>query len=219
MAPNNKQKKKAANHEPSVEDLKRLGMSDEDIDRIMAERSKSAEEKKAEQEKEAAARREIEHRHRVIKEISKKCDVVAAEEQCGRVLLLKKEDEAWTPFFADLTKEKILFLRSYQEQEARKRVQLAKKKHEEELKALHEQLEKMSHEERAAIAAATEEDEKQKTLASLQRKEAKRLKDERRAARRAARRAKRLEEDEFDFESDDDSADRESSEELTHLRL
>lgn len=212
MAPKNKQKKKALNHELSVEEMTRMGMSADDIARIMVERSKSSEEKKVELEKEAALRRELEQRHRLVKEISKKCDEVTAEEQNDRVSLLNEEDKTWVPFLESLTKEKIPLLRLYNEQEELKRVHLAKKKREEELKTLYAEIEKMTPEERAAIAAAAEEEENQKTLACLQVREAKLRKEERRAARRAARRARNREEDEFESFSDDASADLASSE-------
>eukprot|EP00796_Vickermania_ingenoplastis_P005552 gene5552-4006_t len=204
MAPR-KNKRKDQGRELTEDDMRRMGMSDSDIARIIAERSKSSDEKRAEQEREEAHRREAERRARMHKEVSKKCEELEAEEQTGRVTILEEEDQAFETLLPPLLIDKTRVLRQHAILEAARKHQLARKQREEKLLRLREDLEKLPAEERAAITAELQEKENEKTLAILEYEEAKRRKAERRAARIAAQRAKGKSEEEFsDIDSGDD---------------
>lgn len=205
MAPK-KQKKSNQSRELSEEDMRRLGMSDEDIQRIISLRSKPLSEKKAEQEKDEAMRRQAEHRSRMQREIGKRVDELVSSEQELRVPILTEEEEAWEPLIAPLKVEKTRLLRQYYEQEAIRKQHLVKKKRIEELQQLHEEIEQYSLEERAAIAAEIRANENQKTLDALMLEEARKRKKERRAARIAARRERDSTNEDFFTDSDDDDA-------------
>lgn len=201
--PPKKNKRKGGN-EMTADDMRRLGMSEEDISRIVSERTKSTEEKKADQEREALNRRENEFRQRVAKETAKNCEALLTTEQEARIQVLEEEDSHWNEVIPPLLADKVRVLRQYNEQEALRKVHLAKKKREEEMEKLQKEVQNLSPEERDLIVAEQRKKESERTLAMLRHVEAKKRKDERRAARLAAKRLNNGNDDNDEVSSNSD---------------
>lgn len=184
MAKNKDTKKKK---ELTADDMRRLGMTEEDIARIIAERGKSATSKKEEQEKEEAQRRESEARARALKELTKSINAVVESETDPRVAILKEEDANWIDMVASLTVAKNRVVRAAMEGEAQRRTAEARKKREAELEAWKASLQSMSEEERQRLIAEQEEKERQRQEEILRTEEARQAKQRNKEARRLAR--------------------------------
>ncbi|EAN92242.1 hypothetical protein C3747_70g195 [Trypanosoma cruzi] len=209
MAP---RKKNAPKKELTAEDMRRLGMSEEDITRILAERGKSAEERRQEQEAAEARRRETEQRQKRMKELEKQKEELVRLEGGPRVAIRDEEDTEWEQLEETLTVEKKRRLRECAEKMVQQRFAEARRKREAEAAAYQETLGHLTPEEREAFVAAQIAAEHARSEAEMQAKEQQQKREERRLAReRAARRAQRQRrrqdgEEDVDEEDADDIA-------------
>lgn len=206
MAPKKAQKKKEK-AELSEEDMRRLGMTDEDIQRILAGRGKSAAEKKAEQEREEARRREMEQRQKAQRELVKQLEDVVRDEGVPRVEIVAEEDKAWTAMEPEMTAEKNRVLRAFLTEQAVRKAKEAQRRQEQELAAYQESLKTMTEEEKAALHAAAVEEERQRTAELVELEEAMQRRAERREARRKARLARQAAGEPFDYNEEDSEED------------
>ncbi|ESL08629.1 hypothetical protein TRSC58_03665 [Trypanosoma rangeli SC58] len=206
MAP---KKKHAPKKELTADDMRRLGMSEDDIARILAERGKSAEERRQEQEAAEARRRETEQRHKRMKELERMKEELVRQEGGPRVAIRDEEQKTWEELEEALTTEKKRRLRECAEKMLQQRVAEARRKREAEAAAYQDTLQHLTLEEREAFVAAQIAAEHARCEAELEAKEKQQLREERRLAReRAARKAQRQRRRQ-EGEEDDEVADEE----------
>lgn len=207
MPPKNNKKKDNKRKELSEEDMHRLGISDEDIARIMAERSKSADDKKADQEREKAHRREAEQHYRAQRELQQQLADLVSVEGKPRVAVYTEEEEAWVTLTPKLEAEHTRLLRMHAEYESARRKEEVKRRRDAELAAYQASLQNMSEADRATFIADLLAKEKEQTAALVAEEEARRAKEERRRLRReraALRNANRAEGKECFLNSSDE---------------
>ncbi|KAG5467204.1 hypothetical protein CUR178_00845 [Leishmania enriettii] len=208
MAPKkNNAKRETKRKELTEEDMLRLGMTPEDIQRILGERGKSSEDKQAEHVREEAQRREAEARQRQQRDHQKQVDSMVAEEVTTRATLRYDEDQEWTQMESgELTPAKLKILRHLAVVEAQRRAEEAKRRQGEELAAYQAKLQSMTDEQRAIFLEEEKEKEKRRIEDIVASEEKRMERERRREARRKARKERLLNNQNADdlLSSDDD---------------
>ncbi|TPP46452.1 hypothetical protein CGC20_0550 [Leishmania donovani] len=208
MAPKkNNTKKETKRKELTEEDMLRLGMTPEDIRRILEERGKSSEDKQAEQAREEAQRREAEARLRQQRDHQKQVESMVVEETTTRATLRYNEDQEWTQMEScELMPAKQKILRHVAVMEAQRRAEEAKRRQAEELAAYQARLQSMSDEQRAAFLEEEKEKEKRRIEDIVASEEKRMERERRREARRKARKERLLNNENADdlLSSDDE---------------
>lgn len=207
MAPKKSNKKDTKRKELSEADMLRLGMTPEDIERIMEERAKSSEDKQAEQAREEANRRDAETRQRHQRECQRLSEELMNAESAARAIIRYDEDHEWTQKESvELTPEKLKILRQVAIAEERRKAEEAKRRQACELAAYRAKLQSMTEEERAAFLKEETEKEKRHTEDFVAAEEKRLARERRREARRQARKERMLNNENVDdlISSDDD---------------
>lgn len=210
MAPKkntNNKKKDTKRKELSEEDMLRLGMTPEDIQRIMEERGKSSEDKQAEQAREEANRRDAEIRQRNQREFQKQVEELTAAEITASAAIRYDEDSEWTTMESkELAPEKQKILRQVAVAEDRRRAEEARQRQAQELAAYQAKLQSMTEAERAAFLQEEVEKEQRRGEEFAAAEEKRLAREQRREARRLARKERMLNHQNVDdlLSSDDD---------------
>lgn len=167
-----------------------MGMTPEDIQRIMGERNKSSDEKRQEREQEEDQRREAELRQRQQRETLKKIDELSQEEVTSRAEVRFDEDYAWNSMEETMLPIKQKVLRQAAVVASHMRAEEAKRRQAAELAEYEKKLSGMSVEEREAFVNAQQSLAKKQSEELLEREKARLAREQRRIERRLARQKK-----------------------------
>lgn len=168
--------------------MRRLGMQEEDIQRLLAERGKSEEVKRQEQEALAAHKREVEQRQHALKQWCNLVDQLLDEEQKSRVQCYIEEEAAWQHEEPHWQVELSRAVRACREREMAKRLEEVRNRRKAELAAYEEKLAHLTPEEKEKQMKEWEEEEQRRMDAVVAAEEQRRRRELRRVRRAEARR-------------------------------